>query len=86
MSTYIVIIDNYGGMGYLPDTAPEEFDNLTDAAEYLLEEIRHTVETFVPGWDDRDIPAVESIVESVQNDRYFNCNVGNVSHYVGEEI
>lgn len=86
MSTYIVTIDNYGGMGYLPDTEPTEFDNLTEAAEYLHDEIRHTVETFIEEWDDCDIPAVETIVKSVQNDGEIIVRIGNVHHYLAKVL
>lgn len=86
MSTYIVTVDNYGGMGYLPDTEPADFDNLEEAAEYLHEEITYTVQTFIDGWDDRDIPALETIIMSVQNDGEFIYRICGVHHYLAEVV
>ena len=86
MSVYIVTTDNYGGMGYLPDTPPADFDNLDEAAEYLHGEIRHTVETFNDVCDDRDIPAVEMIVKSVQNGGELIVRSGNIHHYLAKVL
>lgn len=86
MSLYIVTIDNYAEVGYLPDTTPTQFDNLDEAARCLHEEIRHTVETFMEEWDDHDIPPVDFIRRSVQLDRQYIYRTGNVHHYIAEVL
>ena len=86
MSKYIVIIDNYAGAGYLPDDEPAEFDNLEDAVNYIHGEITFTVQTLLDDWNDRDIPALETIVKSVQNDGRFIDRIGNVEHYIAEVV